>query len=138
MNPVLDINSANRIFHPFKYVEETKVNGHHFVIKHTKRAEKALQNRTQQLIIEMQIYFSCVVQKRVLFHDIYEFDKIFVNNKIAIALRVVESDSCDPIFFADNHPEKRELKTSGAKKMKAKELLFDYKNGSWIGNFKIA
>lgn len=138
MNTILNIDSENRIFHPFKYIEQTKINGHHFVIRYTKRAEKALQKRTHQLIIEMQIYFSCVVQKRVLFHDTYEYDMTIVNDKISIALRVVESDACDPAFFANNHPEKRELETSGAKKMKAKELILDYKNGNWAGAFKIA
>jgi len=138
MNPVLDMNSANRLINPFKFSEETNVNGKNFVIKYTKRANKALQKRTSQLIIEMQIYFSCVVQKRVLFHDSYKREMTSVNDKMAVALRVVESDSCDPDYYANNHPEKRELDSNAAKKMTAKELILDYKDGNWIANFKIA
>jgi len=138
MNAVLDIASSNRFFNPFKFIEKTTVGGKDFTIKYTKRAKKALHARDTQLIIEMQIYFSCVVQKRVLFHDVYDSEKIQVNEKISIAIRSVESESCDPEYYAKNHPEKRVLDSSGAKKMSsARELIFDYKNDAWIGCFAI-
>ena len=137
MNPVLDIESSGRLFNPFKYSEKTTLSGKAFVIKYTKRAKKALQTRNTPLIIEMQIYFSCVVQKRVLFHDTYDHDTVSVNEKIAVAIRSVESESCDPEYYANNHPEKRALDSSSAKKMTARELIFDYKDNNWIGNFRI-
>jgi len=45
MNPVLDMHSANRLINSFKFSEETNVNGKSFVIKYTKRANKALQKK---------------------------------------------------------------------------------------------
>ncbi|VAW50438.1 hypothetical protein MNBD_GAMMA06-1732 [hydrothermal vent metagenome] len=137
MKPVLDIKSSNRFFNAFKYTENTSVNGKDVLIKYTERAKKALESRNSQLVIEMQIYFSCVVQKRVLFHDDFEFETTPINDKLAVAIRPVESQSCDPEYFAKNHPEKRVLDSSGAKKMKAKELIFDYKDNKWIGAFSI-
>ncbi|VAW58937.1 hypothetical protein MNBD_GAMMA11-1889 [hydrothermal vent metagenome] len=137
MNPVLNMESSNRLFTPFKYSEETTVNGKDLTIKYTKRAKKALAARNAPLIIEMQIYFSCVVQKRVLFHESFEHETIPVNDKITVAIRSVESESCDPEYYASNHPEKRVLDSSGAKKMSARELILDYKNSEWIGCFSI-
>lgn len=137
MNPVLNLDSATGFFNPYKFTLETDMDGKPFVIRYTKRARKAFQERTKLLTVEMQIYFSCVVQKRVLFHDSYEGDKTSVNDELAISLRVVQSDRCDPVTFAKSHPEKRELHSTGAKKMSAKELILDYKNDAWIGNFRI-
>ncbi|VAW70931.1 hypothetical protein MNBD_GAMMA09-3922 [hydrothermal vent metagenome] len=137
MNAVLNIEASNRLFRPFKHVEKATFNDRDFVIKYTERARKALQSRNTPLIIEMQIYFSCVVQKRVLFHDAYKYDAIPVNDMFSIAIRTVESQSCDPDYYANNHPEKREMDSSSAKKMTAKELIFDFKNKTWIGSFRI-
>ncbi len=137
MNPVLDMKSSSRIFYAFKYTVNASVNGNNVLIKYTRRAKKELESRNSQLIIEMQIYFSCVVQKRVLFHDTFEFEKTPISDNIAISIRAVESQSCDPDFYSKNHPEKRVLDSNGAKKMTAKELIFDYKDNKWIGNFSI-
>jgi len=137
MNSVLNMESSKRFFNSFKHVEKTTINDRHFTVKYTARAKKALEARSQPLIVEMQIYFSCVVQKRVLFHDSFEHESTPVNNKIAVAIRSVESQSCDPEYFVSNHPEKRVLDSSAAKKMSAKELIIDYKNSEWAGCFSI-
>ncbi len=137
MSSILSMTSSKRLFNPFKYSREVPLNGKKLVIKYTKRAEKALETRNTPLIIEMQIYFSCVVQKRVLFHESFEHETTPVDEKLAITIRSVESESCDPVYFASNHPEKRVLDSSGAKKMSAKELIIDYKNDEWIGCFSI-
>ena len=129
---------VNRIFNAYKYSEEATVNHTHFVVRYTRRAKNALESRKQRLIIEMQIYFSCVVQKRVLFHDTFEYDTTPINDKISVALRVVESTSCEPHYFANNHPVRREFTSDGARKMKARELMIDFKNNRWVGEFKIA
>ncbi|HED34878.1 MAG TPA: hypothetical protein ENJ08_11835 [Gammaproteobacteria bacterium] len=137
MNTVLNMESSTRLFKPFKYSRKVPVNGKNLNIKYTKRAKKALEARNIPLIIEMQIYFSCVVQKRVLFHDAFEHESTPVNDKITVAIRSVESKSCDPEYFASNHPEKRVLDSSAAKKMSARELIIDYKNNEWVGCFSI-
>ena len=53
-------------------------------VEWTDRANRALQTRSEPLIIEMQLYFSCVVKKRVLFHNSSELDVTDVNNSIKI------------------------------------------------------
>ena len=122
----------------YNYCEEARVRGARVIVRYTKSARAALQKRTRPLIVEMQIYFSCMVQKRVLFHDDYEHDMTAVNDKIAVALRVVESQVCDPHYYAEKHPVRRELLSDGARKMKARELLIDFKNNNWSGEFEIA
>ncbi|VAW62147.1 hypothetical protein MNBD_GAMMA10-825 [hydrothermal vent metagenome] len=137
MSSTLNMASSTRFFNPFKHTENTTINGKSFVINYTARAKKALQARSEPLIIEMQIYFSCVVQKRVLFHDTFAHETIAVNEKIQVAIRAVESESCDPEYYASNHPEKRVLDSGAAKKMSARELIVDYINNEWAGSFSI-
>jgi hypothetical protein len=137
MNPVLTFDGANGMFNPYKFSEDCRLKGKPFLIRFTKRAKEELDKMQGKLTIEMQIYFSCMVQKRVLFHENYENESVAVNDKLSIALRVVQSDVCDPIYYANHHPEKAELTSDKAEKMTAKELIFDYKKEGWIGGFKI-
>jgi len=138
MKPETDSGYVSRIFRAYKYSDEATVNGARFVIRYTRRARNALEKRKNRLIIEMQIYFSCVVQKRVIFHDTFKYNATPINEKISVALRVVESTSCDPDYFANNHPVRREFTSDGARKMKARELRIDFKKNNWTGEFKIA
>ena len=132
MNPVLNFDKADGIFNPYKHSTNCDLKTRHLLIRFTDRAKQELEKRKEQLVIEMQIYFSCLVQKRVLFHDSYEHEKVTINNKLAVALLVVQSDVCSPVDFAAKHPEKQELKNQKASKMTAKELIFDYKENGWI------
>jgi len=127
--------------HPFKHQARVDVRGKHLVIKWTRRAEEALQKRSQEqgvpLIIEMQLYFSCTVKKRILFHDNVRFETFPVNKTFSLAFHPVEAKSCDPLEFAKNFPVKRIFDSSGALKMSPSELVFDFKNDQWVGHFSI-
>ena len=131
----------DKCLHPFKHQASVDVRGKRLVIKWTRRAEQALQKHTHDqnvpLIIEMQLYFSCTVKKRVLFHDQTDFETIPVNPYFSFAFHPVEASSCDPLEFAKNFPVKRIFDSSGALKMSPSELVFDFKNDQWIGHFNI-
>lgn len=106
-------------------------------IEWTKRADKALSESSNTLIIEMQLYFSCVVKKRVLFTEEADFNTTSVNSNLSVAFHPVEAASCDPIEFAKNFPAKREFDSISAKKMHPSLLRIDYKNNAWQGEFYI-
>jgi len=131
----------DKCLHPFKHQATVDVRGKRMLIKWTRRAEQALQQGLQEreapLIIEMQLYFSCTVKKRVLFHDQTHFETIPVNRHFSLAFHPVEASSCDPLEFAKNFPVKRVFDSSGALKMSPSELVFDFKNDQWVGHFSI-
>jgi hypothetical protein len=85
----------------------------------------------------MQLYFSCVVKKRVLFHDASEMDKFEVNNKLNIAFRPVQATACSPEEFANNFPIQEEFHSEAANKMLPSMLRLDFINGHWKGDFSI-
>jgi len=124
-------------FNPYSYKEEVHLKDKPLKIEWTQRAQQQLLIRSRPLIIEMQLYFSCVVKKRVLFSEHANFESQPVNNKFCIAFHPVEAASCDPVEFAKNFPAKREFDSIAAKKMHPGILKFDFVQNSWQGEFLI-
>lgn len=101
----------------------------------TARAQRALALRERPLIVELQLYFSCVVKKRVLFHDAADFATSRVNDDIAVAFHPLASAVCDPREFAANYPAGRDLSTGPAARMIPRRVEIDRRAGRWEGRF---
>ena len=125
----------DRWLNPFHHKDSIDIRGKNMAIMYSKRAEKALKERDTSLIAELQLYFTCVVQKRVVFHEQTDLETITANPHLKIAYHTVQSNACDPVEFADKHPVKKELNSKGAKSMRPSLFKIDYKNGEWIGDF---
>ena len=125
----------DRWINPFHHKDSIDIRGKKMAIMYSRRAEKALQQRSNPLIAELQLYFTCVVQKRVNFHDQTDLETISANTKLKIAYHTVQSDACDPVEFAEKHPVKKELNSKGAQTMRPSLFQIDYKNGEWVGEF---
>lgn len=125
----------DRWLNPYRHKDSIDIRGKKMAIMYSKRAEKALQQRNNPLIAELQLYFTCVVQKRVNFHEQSSLDTITANPKLKIAYHTVQSSECEPVEFAEKHPVKQELNSKGANAMRPSLFQIDYKNGQWIGDF---
>jgi len=128
---------VDRWLNPYSRSKIIQFNDKPLEISWTKRANQRLSKRHQPIYVEMQLFFSCVVKKRVLFHEVCEHESVFVTDNLRILFRPVEAASCDPVEFAKNFPEKRTLETPGAIKMRARSLLIDFVEGQWLGEFLI-
>ena len=140
--------STGNIFHPFVVIDRLLNPYNHdtvidldsksCTISCTRRAQQALEQLHEQLVIEMQLYFSCVVKKRVLIHHGEQsFSTSPVADHFSIAFHTVEAASCDPEEFARHFPARRILDSEGARKMHPRNLKVDYKNGEWQGEFQV-
>jgi len=127
----------DRWMHPPRLRKTVTVRQHPLEVEWTQRAQRALDQRDTPLLVEMQLYFSCVVKKRVLFHDSAGSEAIPVNDKMTILFHPVESESCDPVEFAQSFPVKQQFGSAGAMKMRPKHLRVDFRGGKWIGEFGI-
>lgn len=125
----------DRWLNPYHHRDSIDIRGKKMDIMYSKRAERALKKRDTSLIAELQLYFTCVVQKRVIFHEKTGLDTITANPNLEIAYHTVQSNACDPVEFADKHPVKKELNSKGAKSMRPSIFRIDYKNGQWLGDF---
>jgi len=105
------------------------------LVKWSERADRALTDRSEPLVVEMQLYFSCVVKKRVLFHDQVDFKLLVVSDRLHIAFRSIEAAKCDPEEFARNYPIGRVLDSAAAARMVPSWVGIDYRQGEWEGEF---
>lgn len=126
-----------RWLNPPRHSASVVMRGHSVTVEWSQRAEQQLQQRTTPLNVEMQLYFSCVVKKRVLFHESTGFETTRVNDRIEVCFRPVESNSCDPVEFASNFPIKSPFESKAANRMYPKRVTIDFKHGEWLGEFTI-
>ena len=127
----------DRWINPYRFKESVNLRGKNLDVIYSHRAKKALEQRELSLVAELQLYFTCVVQKRVVFHEDTNLKTVTVNPKLKIAYHTVQSNACDPVEFAEKHPVKKELISGAAQHMRPSLLKIDYINKQWIGNFNI-
>jgi hypothetical protein len=125
----------DRLLNGFKCSKTIQLNQREVVVRWTQRADRALLKLKQPLIVELQLYFSCVVKKRVLFHRQVNFETVGVNKKIEMAFRPVASAICSPEEFARRYPEGENLTTGAASRMIPGVVEIDYRRGQWLGQF---
>lgn len=101
----------------------------------SKSAEKALSARDNPLFVEMELYFSCLIRKQVLFHDIQRQDNsVAVDNKLSVSFHPVMTASCQ-IKDAEPEPAKSDFEMQRRDCFVPKWLKLDYKKRKWIGEF---
>jgi len=127
----------DRWLNPYRFKDSINLRGKNLDIVYSNRAKKALAQREHARIAELQLYFTCVVQKHVVFHEKTNLKTITVSPNLEIAYHTVQSNACDPVEFAEKHPVKKELNSGAAQHMRPSLLKIDYINKQWIGEFSI-
>ena len=127
----------DRWLNPWRHRLVGDLGDYPLLVRWTERAERALSTRARPLAIEMQIYFSCVVKKRVLFLDESGGNVFRFGSTLNLSFRPVEASSCDPVTFAAYYPERRPFTSPAARRMHPRELRLDYRKGRWHGEFDI-
>ena len=119
--------------------ESVQINGRTVSVEWTRSAGRELARRAHPLIVEMELYFSCLVKKFVHFHEAAPDRRIVhVNDKLSVYFRPVTSTACS-FEVADRlgrQPE-IELDTPNSRKMAPRLLRIDFVQGQWQGNFWI-
>ena len=118
-----------------RYRRTVQLEGREVEVRWTRRAERALQASPQALIVELQLYFSCVVKKRVVFHQQADFATTRVNGRLEIAFRPIASRACDPGEFALHYPAGKDLSAGPAGCMIPRSVEIDFRRGDWEGQF---
>ena len=133
-NPV---QLLDRWLHPYRHHATVPYHNHDLDIELTQRARTHLQKRSTALKVEMQLYFSCVIKKRVLFHETTTLETTEVDDMLELTFRLVQATSCDPVEFAQNYPVQKEFTSPAAKKIHPKKLSIDFIRNNWVGEFYI-
>jgi hypothetical protein len=116
-----------------------QINGRAVSVAWSNAADHELAKRAQPLVVELELYFSCLVKKFVHFHETApQRDTVAVNDKLAVFFRPVTSTACS-FEIADRlgrQPE-IELDTPNVRKIAPKRVEIDFVRGAWQGNYWI-
>jgi len=103
------------------------------------RAARAMADQDQQghIDVELELYFSCLIRKRVNIRRQPRADAIFktaVNNYLSISFRPVMTKVCQVSDVA-GEPDVEPLPIVKPERFTPNWLSLDYKNGQWLGEF---
>lgn len=104
----------------------------------TAAAEEAMQRLGTPLIAEMELYFSCLIRKRVRFNELAKGDDtVMLNEHLRVCFRPVMSKSCaiDP---EGSPPPLTDLPIVNPAAFVPKWMTIDFRNGSWVGEFGLS
>ncbi len=109
--------------------------GRDLVVQLTASAVRALQARSTPLHVEMELYFSCLIRKRLLFERPPRGEVAWVGQELSLSFRpVMSKGGCS---VADTDPEDMlvDLPTGEPQRFVPHWLKLDYRGGRWQGEF---
>lgn len=136
MTPV-DFPAAQRRAPATDRAGEVSINGRPVRVEWSAAAEAALRARSRPLIVELELYFSCLVKKFVhVREDAGGHALAWVDERLALYLRPVTSTSCAPQTAErlGRQPEV-EIDTPATRRIAPKRVQLDFRDGAWDGRF---
>lgn len=106
------------------------------VLELSKAAEKQLKNINSPLCVEMELYFSCLLRKRVVIREKIETDfAVTVSEKLEIGFRPVMTKSCSIESCDGKSPPLSDFPIAKPECYIPHWLKIDYKKQAWTGEF---
>jgi hypothetical protein len=103
----------------------------------TNRAERALGKQREPLDIELELYFSCFMRKRVNFLPLAHDDVVSrtqITETVSISFRPVMTQACH-VHDVAGAPDLVPLPLARPRSFSPKWLALDCVSGSWSGEF---
>lgn len=102
----------------------------------THAAEAALRQRTSPLVAELELYFSCMIRKRVRFHTVVRSDRtVTATENLSVSFRPVMTEQCGLDTDTDEKPLLADFPIVRPAAYVPHWLRIDYKGGEWVGEF---
>jgi len=99
-------------------------------------ASAALTARGTPLVVEMELYFSCLIRKRVRFLSAPHPDAFcaVVDDRLTVCFRPVMTRKCD-LSEVEGQPELEAFPIQRPEAFVPKWLALDFRRGAWSGEF---
>ncbi|MDH5446028.1 MAG: hypothetical protein OEY52_10750 [Gammaproteobacteria bacterium] len=112
-----------------------EIEGKQIQISFSRSASHQLSNMTKPILVEMELYFSCLIRKRTRFFDEVTGESIPVlEDKLYIRFRPVMTDTCN-MDSVDDAPRLTDFPIHNVQHYVPKWLRLDYRSGNWLGEF---
>ena len=123
--------------------QSVEINGRTVVIELSKAAIKALAQRSTPLLAEMELYFSCLIRKKVRFRDATADAKsddastattVSLSDHLHVRFRPVMTRVCGKDYEGDE-PPLTDFPIVNARAYVPRWLHIDFRNNQWQGEF---
>jgi hypothetical protein len=105
----------------------------------SKRAQAQLDRRTSALFLELELYFSCLVRKRVYVRETLDAHDVHtVSNKLQVRFRPVVTETCAMREVERDNPPVRDMPIVHPERYFPHWLTLDYVCGEWLAEFGYA
>src|SRR5512135_1429018 len=103
-------------------------------VEWSKTADRALSGLSAPLRVEMELYFSCLIRKKVRFNErTHSRNFVTVNDRLGIAFRPVMTKACS-VNEQDEAPLE-DFPIANPAAFVPHWLRIDYRHNEWIGEF---
>ncbi|MBI4988873.1 MAG: hypothetical protein HZC23_08655 [Rhodocyclales bacterium] len=122
-----------------KHRTSVVINGRNVAVEWTRPAADELARRPDPLIVELELYFSCLVKKFVHFReDSRGRPTVAASDKLLLYFRPVTSTACsfEVAERLGRQPE-MELHNAAVGKIAPKKVSLDFAGGVWRGSFSL-
>ena len=114
---------------------QTNIYGKKLDVTITPRALRALSKRTSPLLAEMELYFSCLIRKRVIFRE--EMPRGAEENGLYVSFRPVQTHVCMTDSYEGRIPPLDEFPINRPAPFMPRRLTIDYKRGRFQGEYSL-
>ena len=102
----------------------------------SERAQAQLDHRTKPLLLEMELYFSCLVRKRVYVREHTNGkDTAALSDKLSVSFRPVVTQSCAMREVERDNPPVMDMPIVKPERYFPHWLTLDYRRGKWLAEF---
>lgn len=120
-------------------IGRVQINGRDVLVRWSDAAARELSRREAPLVLELELYFSCLVKKAVHVRaQAGSAPLSWVNDRLALYFRVVTSTPCsmDEAQALGRQPEV-EVSTPAVRKFAPREVAIDFRGDAWIGEYSL-
>lgn len=100
----------------------------------SRSAIQQLEQGSKNVVAEMELYFSCLIRKKVRFRDESVAKLVHVTDKLAVSFRPVMTRECG-IDYEGDEPPLTDFPIKKVASFVPGWLRIDYKNKQWVGEF---
>ena len=109
--------------------------GKHVLVEWSSAADRKLKSLAEPLLVEMELYFSCLIRKAVRFGaDAKASSFAEAAPNLRIGFRPVMTRACSVNDFTDS-PPLTDFLIVKPEAYVPRRVAIDFKNGKWIGDF---
>jgi len=115
------------------------INGRNVAVEWTDAAARELARRPRPLVVELELYFSCLIKKFVHFREeAGERQTVAASDKLLLYFRPVTSTACS-LEVAERLGRQPEMELHGeaVARIAPKTVSIDYARGAWQGRYSL-